>query len=124
MLPQLRGDEALRYSYGVPPASPPLPAEHEMEAAVCATNAGTAIRRAGSQDAWFDSKPDDKPDDEYIKWRNRPSSCTPATADAESALPSGEPARPMVVFDSDAELQLSMPNELSDAVTQIKFLVV
>jgi len=75
-------------------------------------------------DAWFDSKPDDKPDDEYIKWRNRPSSCTPATADAESALPSGEPARPMVVFDSDAELQLSMPKELSDAVTQIEFLVV
>jgi len=75
-------------------------------------------------DAWFDSKPDDKPDDKYIKWRNRPSSCTPATADAESALPSGEPARPMVVFDSDGELQLSMPNELSDAVTQIKFLVV
>jgi hypothetical protein len=30
----------------------------------------------------------------------------------------------MVVFDSDAELQLSMPNELSDAVTLVKFLFV
>ena len=45
MLPQLRGDEALRYSYGVPPAPCRRRPNTKWEAAVYATNAGDPIRR-------------------------------------------------------------------------------
>jgi hypothetical protein len=93
MLPQLRGDEALRYSYGVPPASPPLPAEHEIGGGrLCHGRRRGDPTFVGSQDAWFDSKPDDI-DDKYIKWRNRPSTCILCAGDT-AETPQAKPPPP------------------------------
>jgi hypothetical protein len=74
------------------PPSPPLPAlpaEHEMGGGcLCHEHRHGDPAFVASQDAWFDSKPDEM-DDEYIKWRDGPSTCIPC---APTAALSPKPA--------------------------------
>ena len=79
----------------------------------------------GSQDAWFDSKPDEI-DDKYIKWRNRPSTCTPCARDtaetpqAKPPPPSPPILRPLAAVKAkptspelSVEAEVSVEDELS-----------
>jgi hypothetical protein len=116
------------------PPSPPLPAlpaEHEMGGGcLCHEHRHGDPAFVASQDAWFDSKPDEM-DDEYIKWRDRPSTCVPcAPTTALSPKPAAAPEQPppppqqeSIESKSSAnqELQMSMPE---DQVVPSVFMVV
>ena len=116
MRPQLRGDETLRSSDGACRLAPlaGLAGQHEMGGGcLCHEHRHGDPAFVGSQDAWFDSKPDEM-DDKYIKWRDRPSTCIPcaptAVASLKPAAASEQPPQqePTESFKSPASQELQI----------------